>query len=75
MRDPKRIDRITKLINKAWKLVPDFRFWQFITYLAEYLPEEWNGRDLFFAEEDVWKETLENMINYYKEADEEDDLK
>lgn len=75
MRDPKRIDRIAKMIGKAWHYVPDFRFWQFITYLVEYFPDEWAGGDLFYAEDDVWKSALDNMIQSYKEREEDDDLR
>ena len=75
MRDPKRIDRITKLINKAWHLVPDFRFWQFLTYAMEYLPDKYQGGDLFFAEDDVWKKTFEGLIEAQKNDYEEDDMK
>lgn len=62
MRDINRIDKATALINEAWKTVPDFRLWQFINFMFEFIPENKIGTDPFFWEEDTFIETLEKMI-------------
>jgi len=63
MRDPKRIDEITKLINSAWKQYPDFRFWQIINYMFNFIPDDKKETDPFFWEEDVWKEIFIKMAD------------
>lgn len=72
MRDPNRIDRVTKLLNKAWHYVPDFRFFQFISYLFEFMPEDVSKRDPFFHEENVVTDALKAMIEHYKKSYEEE---
>lgn len=61
MRNPERIDRITKLINELWHKYPDFRFWQIINFLK--FPDELIGKDLFYVEDDVWESIFENTLN------------
>lgn len=61
MRDINRIDGITELVNKVWKELPDFRFWQLLLYILE-TPMEDIPPDPFFWEEDVWKKVLEKAL-------------
>ena len=63
MRNPKRIDEITELINCAWKQYPDFRFWQIINYMFNFVPENKKETDPFFWEEDIWKEIFIKMAD------------
>lgn len=67
MRDPKRIDKMTELINKIWHLYPDMRFWQIINILE--FPEELRGKDLFYVEDDVWEEIFKNTLKKIEEGD------
>lgn len=53
MREPKRIDRILKLVKKHWKRVPDQRLGQF---LENYVFGE--CVDTFYQEDDVTEDRL-----------------
>ena len=55
MRDSKRIPRITKKLEKAWKKSPDQRLGQFISNLLGPGPH-----DVFFMEDDEWEELISN---------------
>ena len=47
MRDPKRIDEITNLLNELWHKYPDLRFWQLLLNIS------WDFKgDAFFMEDD-----------------------
>ena len=53
MRDPKRIDRILKLLEKHWKKYPDLRLGQII--------QNFNGEgDVFYLEDSLLEEYLKN---------------
>ena len=58
MREMQRIDRITKLLNKAWKLYPDFRFFQFLVSV------DWDNYqgDLFYLEDDRIEKALKQFL-------------
>lgn len=58
MRDPLRITRITQMLEKAWKYVPDWRLGQLISNLLGAGPQ-----DVFFVEDDEWEKLLLKMIN------------
>lgn len=53
MRDPKRIKRICKLIEKVWNKVPDQRLGQF---LSNYVFG--HHTDIFFQEDNITEEIL-----------------
>lgn len=56
MRDPKRIDRILKLLGPEWKKYPDMRLGQFLVYVM-------NGKlDLFSVEDDEIEVKLKEFI-------------
>ena len=52
-RDPKRIKRIVKLLEKRWKAVPDWRLGQLLVNCT--FAEE----DLFYLEDDELEERLD----------------
>ena len=66
MRPIERIDVITDKLNEAWKLVPDMRFWQFLSFLFEYTPEETQEIDTFFWEDNITEEMLDKLISHFK---------
>lgn len=55
MRDPKRIPRICKKLEKVWKKHPDHRLGQLISNLLGPGPH-----DVFFPEDGVWEELLDH---------------
>ena len=61
MRDPKRIDEITQLLNEVWHKYPDLRFWQLLGTIP--LHKVTNAQDLFYVEDDKTAEALEKMLN------------
>lgn len=56
MRDPKRIDRITKILNEMWHKYPDWRLGQLISNLAP------RSRDVFFVEDDDMEKWIEAWL-------------
>ena len=61
MRDSKRIDEVTQLLNEVWYKYPDLRFWQLLDVVPMY--EVTNTKDLFFVEDDKTIEALQKMLN------------
>ena len=57
-RDPDRIQLIMLLINEIWQQHPDLRFGQLVELFLKYL----NTEDMFYVEDDVFKETLEKIL-------------
>lgn len=57
MRDPKRIDEITDLLNEIWHKYPDMRFWQLLLNIA------WSDKkiDLWYLEDDKTEAALNKM--------------
>ena len=51
MRDPKRIERILKLIEKIWNKNPDLR-------LCQLIGNCFNAGDLYYVEDDTLKKQL-----------------
>jgi len=58
MRNPKRIKPISKKLEKAWSLVPDWRLGQLISNLV-------GGSDPFHYEDDIWERLLDKFIIEY----------
>jgi hypothetical protein len=57
MRNPERIPIIINKLEKAWKLVPDWRLGQLVSNLIG------NGRqDVFHPEDDQWEQWLDEFI-------------
>lgn len=54
MRDPERIKRILKLLEKGWEKVPDWRFCQLIENFKRYC----GVSDLFYMEDDELEKKL-----------------
>lgn len=59
MRDPKRINETLEKLRVLWELNPDLRFFQLISWIAEY---GYGYRDPFFWEEDKWNELIQDKI-------------
>ena len=59
MRDPKRIKRICKLLERNWSKVPDQRLGQFLTNFIYG-----HCRDIFYTEDDI----VETRLIAIKEA-------
>ena len=62
MRDRNRIPKIAKLLEEAWKLVPDWRLGQFISNLQGPGPQ-----DVFHPSDTQWKNWLINFIKEHKQ--------
>lgn len=56
MRDPKRIDRILKLIEKIWKAYPDLR-------LCQLIGNCFDPGDNYYKEDDELEKLL--LLKYY----------
>jgi len=57
MRETKRIERIVKLLQKAWELEPDWRLGQLMSNLLGAGPH-----DIFHPEDDRWELSLIKFI-------------
>lgn len=57
MRDPERIERVIKKLEKLWHLVPDWRLGQLISNLLGPGPH-----DVFFLEDDEWEELIDKAM-------------
>lgn len=57
MRDPDRMPRIVAKLERAWKLVPDWRLGQLISNLQG--PGTF---DAFYIEDNDWEEALDAFI-------------
>lgn len=55
-RDPKRIKRIVKLLEKRWEAVPDWRLGQLLVNCT------FTGEDLFYLEDDELEERLDAWL-------------
>ena len=72
MRDVKRIDEVANAIVELWSILPDFRFWQIISVIAE--DEVFKGiRDPFFVEDDRWLLAIKRTIQRFSQKEEEED--
>ena len=60
MRNSKRIDEVTQLLNEVWHKYPDFRFWQLLGVIP--MSAVTDARDLFFVEDDKTVEALRKML-------------
>jgi hypothetical protein len=56
MRDPKRISRICKKLEKAWMKSPDQRLGQFISNLQGP-----GVHDVFYMEDDEWEGLIDAL--------------
>ena len=64
MRDPKRIQKFCNQLARAWEVVPDWRFGQFMmNVLGEYQYQ--TKRDPFFPEDDEMIEFIEKFVGEY----------
>lgn len=61
MRTIDRIPVILALLEKAWKLVPDWRLGQLISNLQGTGPQ-----DVFFPEDKKWESLLKKFIKEYE---------
>jgi hypothetical protein len=57
MRDPNRIPRIIKKLEKAWLKNPDYRLGQLISNLLGPGPH-----DVFFTEDTDWEALIDEVI-------------
>ena len=60
MRDPKRIQVFCNRLARAWEVVPDWRFGQFMMNVLGEM--NYGGRDPFFPEEDEMIAYIENYV-------------
>ena len=61
MRDPKRIDEVTQLLNEVWHKYPDLRFWQLLSAIPMHKVTD--VPDLFYVEDNKTAEALQKMFN------------
>ena len=62
MRDPKRIKRICKKLEKIWNTVPDQRLGQLLSnYIFGY------KTDIFFQEDNISEQILDEIVEEIKE--------
>jgi uncharacterized protein YihD (DUF1040 family) len=64
MRDPKRINRILKLLEKAWDIEPDLRLGQLVSILAYSVQKP--AAEPFYAEDDKMEQALIDFISENK---------
>ena len=57
MRDPKRIDRVLKVLGDNWKKVPDWRLMQLMCNLQRAC-----GDDMFYIEDDEFIRLVEEFF-------------
>ena len=61
MRDPKRIDEVTQLLNEVWHKYPDLRFWQLLGVIPMHKVTD--APDLFYVEDGKTAEALRRMLD------------
>lgn len=64
MRNPERIDEIMNELTEIWKENPDWRFGQLISNVVGEIMYEEKIQDMFFPEDDVWL----NGLQEYKKS-------
>ena len=69
MRDANRIVPILEEINKLWHRYPDFRFYQLLIMVSEYIDEP-KPYDLFFLEDDRLMKALKRVTDPTRETEE-----
>lgn len=65
MRDIKRIYIITSKLRLLWDMFPDWRFYQLMTNLLEYLPNQ----DPFYIEDDELSAAISKFIREHAERE------
>ena len=65
MRDPKRIDKVLKVLGDNWKKLPDWRLGQLICNMQSAA-----GDDLFYVEDDEFADMVEEYVNIITEEEE-----
>ena len=60
MRDPKRINEITQILNEVWQKYPDMRFWQLLACIPMH--KVGCSGDLFYVEDNKTMEALEKIL-------------
>lgn len=61
MRDPIRIERTLNKIGAIWQDNPNFRFGQLVYFLFD----GFEGKDIFYIEDDDLEESLDEYIKEY----------
>lgn len=61
MRDINRIDEVMSELTKIWKNNPDWRFGQLISNVIGEIKYKGNISDIFFPEDDFWREKLKEF--------------
>lgn len=67
MRDPNRINRVCKALAEAWMCYPDQRFGQFLSNYFGEICRKHDVNDIFFPEDDEWKEWFKEFAKENKE--------
>jgi len=70
MRDPERIESILHLIKKAWKRNPDWRLCQLLSNMS--VAVGWKNFDLFYLEDDLLREGLNNYLIFIHNSEKGD---
>ena len=68
MRDPKRINEITQILNEVWQKYPDMRFWQLLACIPMH--KVGCSGDLFYVEDnkDSLRFKRELMVSLIEES-------
>jgi hypothetical protein len=61
-RDPARIPEMLALLERAWALVPDWRFGQLVFNATSWVEGEGGEGDPFYVEDDEMAEGLRELI-------------
>jgi uncharacterized protein YihD (DUF1040 family) len=61
MRDVKRIERIIRLLEQAWKYVPDWRMGQLVSNILGV-----GVQDVFYVEDDTWELKIKMFIKNHE---------
>ena len=74
MRDRKRIIPFCNEIASFWQTYcPDFRFWQVICVILDYMPNDYLKHDPFYAEDNEWLLAIESAIKSAKKGIEKEE--
>ena len=74
MRDPNRIDKLTRLLKRVWRKYPDVRLKQLLDFIFYHKSEKGENIDMIHTEDEEWILMLEKELSEEKEKKNELDL-